>query len=155
MMGNSVRDQDYELWVLLAQTRELMYKARQKELAQYNISPQQSAVLFIIKALGDEVTPAEIARYLLREHHSVSELLKRMEKDGLVSKIKDSAKKGRVKILLTQKGEQANKHSMKRKSIKEIISCLSDEERQQLQSSLKKLRDSALKLAVARELPFP
>jgi len=145
----------YELWVLLAQTREAMYKARHKELTKYNLSPRQSAVLFIIKALGDGVAPVEISRYLFREHHSVTELLSRMEKEGLVRKVKDLDKKGRVKIFLTPKGQQVYTHSMKRKSIKEIISCLSEEERQQLWSSLKKLRDNALKMAAVRELPFP
>jgi len=154
-MNNTLGGEDYELWVLLAQTREAMYKARQKELTKYNISPRQSAVLSIIKALGDGVAPAEISRYLFREHHSVTELLGRMEKDGLVRKVKDEDKKGRVKIFLTPKGQQVYTHSMKRKSIKEIISCLSEEERQQLRSFLKRLRDNALKVAAVRELPFP
>lgn len=149
------KDQDYELWVLLAQTREAMYKARQKELIKYELSPRQSAVLFAIQAIGDGATLTDIARLLFRELHSTSELLTRMEKEGLIEKIKDTKKGSRIRITLTKKGKEAYKQSTKRESIREIMSCLSEEERQQLWSSLKKIRDRALQIGTVRELPFP
>ena len=80
------KDKSWELWVLLAQTRSVLYRVRQKELKQYNVSTEQSAVLFIIQAIGKKATPAEIARWLMRERNSVSSILGRMEKDGLVKK---------------------------------------------------------------------
>jgi hypothetical protein len=43
-MKDLTEDKDYELWVLLAQAREAMYTARQKELRRYDLSPRQSAV---------------------------------------------------------------------------------------------------------------
>jgi len=149
------KDQDYELWVLLAQAREAMYKARKKELIKYDLSPRQSAVLFAIQAIGDGATLTDIARLLFRELHSTSELLARMEKEGLIEKVKDIKKGSRIKITLTKKGQEAYNQSSKRESIREIMSCLSEEERQQLWSSLKKIRSRALQLVMVRELPFP
>jgi len=149
-------DQDYELWVLLAQVREVMFKARQKELQRYNLSPRQSAVLFIIHAIGDKVTPAEISRWLLRESQSVSEILSRMEKQGLLRKVKNLDRKNLVGVELTEKGIEAYNQSLRRESIHRIVSYLSDEERRQLYAILNTLRDGVLREA-GNELrtPFP
>ena len=154
-MANINTDEDYNLWVLLAQTRDALYKARQKELNKYDISPRQSAVLFIIQAIGAHATAAEIARYLFRETHSTYELLLRMEKEKLIKGTKNRNNKKPVSFKLTQKGLKAYNHSQERKAIREIISCLTKEEREQLKSSLKKLQDTALRLLAVRELAFP
>jgi len=152
-MVNISTDEEYNLWVLLAQTRDALFKARQKELTDYDISPRQSAVLFIIQAIGDNATAAEIAKYLFRETHSTYELLLRMKKERLIKSIKNKTKKEVYK--LTPKGIRAYNHSLKRDSIREIVTSLSREERVQLKSSLKKLRDTALRILTAKELPFP
>jgi len=55
-------DQDYGLCVLLQQTCKAILEACQQELKQYGISPSQAMALFVIKAIGDKATPAEIAR---------------------------------------------------------------------------------------------
>ena len=144
-MKDFTEDKDYELWVLLAQAREAMYKARQKELRLYNLSPRQSAVLFIIRAIGDKVTPAEISRWLLREPHSVSEIISRMEKQGLLKKVRDLYRKNLVRIELTEKGSEAYNQAIKRDSIHTIMSALSDEERRQFSTMLEKIRYRALK----------
>ena len=150
-------DQDYKLWVLLDQANTTILNAREDELRQYHVSAMQAAVLFIIKAIGKEVTPAEIARWLLRKPHTVSGLLTRMEKAGLVKKTKDFAKKNMIRVTLTAKGEKAHNQSLKRESISQIMSCLSPEERRQLELYLKKLRDEALKepRVKRKRLPFP
>ena len=83
----------FELWTLLGQVRHAMYQARKKELQRFKISPRQSMVMYIILALGDKATPSAIARWLFRETHSVSEFLKRMEKEGLIRKIRDFKKR--------------------------------------------------------------
>jgi len=135
------------------------YRAREKELSKYGITPRQAAVLFIVKVINateGEATPGKVSRWLLRESHTVSRILTRMENEGLVSKTKGSGKKNEINVTLTEKGEQLYKQSLKRESIKEIMSCLSEEERQQLDSSLEKLRNKALQnLETASQVPFP
>jgi len=149
-------DQDYNLWVLMRQTRDAMMKAREKELEKYGISSIQAAVLFTVKAIGPEATPAEISRRLVREPHSVSGLLSRMEKQGLVKRVKDLPKRNMVRVVVTDKGEAAYEMSTKRITMHETIAVLTEEERRNLWEYLQKLRDKALKLAgIGRELPFP
>lgn len=138
------RDQLYELWTLLAQTRDAMSRARQQELRRYNISNMQAATLFYIQALGKQATPAKISAWILRKRHTISELLSRMEKSGLVRKIKDLPKKNQIRFVLTEKGRQKYYQSSKRESIYRILSCVSEEERQQLRSCLQKLLQKSL-----------
>ncbi len=155
-MKNLSTDQDYDLWVLLRRTSLVVLKARERELAQYGISAVKAAVLLIVQAIGREATPAEISRHLLRESHSVSGLLSRMEREGLVNKIKDLDKKNRVRIAITEKGHEAYYQSAKRESLHNIMSVLSEKERRQLMSYLEKLRDKALlELAITHKPSFP
>jgi len=149
-------DKAYNLWVLLHQTRDAIFRVRDKELAKYGISPAEAAALFVIQATGENVTPAEISRWMLREPHTVTGLLNRMEKKGLVSRSKDSERKNLVRIRLTENGKQAYNQSTERGSIDHAISALSGQEQQQLGSYLQKLRDRALEeLKLEYVVPFP
>lgn len=122
--------QDYNLWVLLHQARDVIYKAKEKELRQYGLSPIKAAVLFVIKAIGDKATPAEIARWVFREPNSITELINRMAGKGLVRKTRDPDKKNLVRVTLTEKG--------------------------QLRSLLEKLRNRGCEeLGVDYRVPFP
>jgi len=155
MSDSLLRDDDYNMWVLLYRTMEAIYKARQKELSQYGTSVNQAAVLFTVLAVGDKANPAEIARWLFREPHSVSELLSRMEKDGFVKKVKNFDRKNLVRITLTEKGKHAFDHSNKRESIHKIMSVLSEKKRRQLRSGLMALRDKALEELGMPPMPYP
>ena len=144
-MGNSLSiEQDYALWVLLVQTGETIYRARRKELRAYGISTMQAAVLTVIQAIGHKATPAEISRWIFRESHTVSGLLKRMEAEGLVRMTKDLDWKNMIRVTLTDKGQQAYEMSRKRESIRRIFSILSKDQRRQLEEYLRALLSEAL-----------
>jgi DNA-binding MarR family transcriptional regulator len=146
MKNQLINDQDYNLWILLHETSEMIGKARHNELDKYNIKIRQAAVLFAVKVIetsGEYATPGKISKWLLREPNTISRILNRMEKEGLINKIRNSINRNEIEITLTKKGEQAYIQSLKRKTIQETMSCLSIEERQQMRSSLRKLRDKA------------
>ncbi len=156
MNNRSSADQDYKLWWLLGQTRHAVFQARAKELSKHGISGRQAAALFAIQAIGQGATPAEVSRWVSREPHSVSALLTRMERDGLVTKVSDLHRKNLIRLALTEKGQEAYRQSAKRGTIHRILSVLSEEERYQLWSSLERLRDKALEeLGTDRKPPFP
>lgn len=149
-------DRDYNTWVLLHQAKDAVFKAREKELSQYGITAMEAAALFIIQAIGDKAKPAEISRWIFREHHTVSALLSRMEKKGLITKAKDLNRKNQWMIGLTEKGRNAYRQSVKRESIHAAMSPLSENERQRFESYLKKVRDQAVKHSVSEPtFPFP
>ena len=151
-----IMDSDFRLWIMLRQARDAIRKIRARELNQYGITAGQAAVLFVIKAIGEDVTPAQISQWRIQERHSISAILNRMEKDGLVTKAKDLPRKNQVRVSLTPKGEKACEQAVKRESIHKILSCLSEEEHEQLTSCLQRLRNEALEnLGVTNYPPFP
>ena len=149
-------ENEYRLWVLLHHTRDVMFKAREKELRKYGITCMQSAVMFIIKANDGKATPSTIAKWLLRAPHTVSGILTRMERESLVKKTANSNVKGQMNVSLTERGEEVYRQTLQRKSIQEIMSCLPEQERKQLSLSLEKLRHESFRnLAIPEQIPFP
>lgn len=149
-------NQYYDLWNLLSEVRDAIVRTREMEASQFGISAPQTQVLFFVQAIDGPVTPAQLSRLLFRESQSVSGLLTRMEKQGLVKRVKDLDRRNQVRIVMTEKGRQAYNQSTQRKSIQRIMSSLSKEERRQLKSYLQTLKDKALKeLAIVRQRPLP
>jgi len=160
MENHCTNDYQFNTWWLLHQAQHAIFRVRGKELSQYNLTLEQASVLFVIKVLSEtdrKTTPGVIARCVLREPHAVSKILTRMEKDGLVKKINGlGRKKNEVLVNLTAKGLTAYKHSIKRDSIHETMSCLTEEECIQLRLLLDKLRDKALQeLTETKKVDFP
>ena len=137
-------NKEYDIWILLSRVYHLIAMLRKLELSKFDILPVQSYILFIIKALGDDTTPSRISEYVYQQRSSISDILNRMEKQGLIKKTSNSGSKKRVIITLTDKGEKALTLSRKREYLHKIISSLTEEKRQQLESGLEILRDSAI-----------
>ena len=143
-MDNSLAlDEYYRLWLLLSQTRSAIFKVRHKKVGQY-LHPNQAAALVSIWALEGQVTPAALARRLFLEPHTVSELIIRMEKKGLVSKARDTKRGNVVRISITEKGREVCIKAMGQDFIHKIISTLSDKQREQMQTCLTLLYEKAL-----------
>lgn len=147
---------DHALLTLLDQACHMAMETRNRELTRFGITGEQAAVLFAVKAIGGKATPAEISRWVLRESQSTSAILSRMEKAGLVVRVKDLERKNMVRIAMTEKGERAYRGSLKRTSSQRLLSPLSETERRELRSYLERLRNKALRvLGVAYKPPFP
>jgi DNA-binding MarR family transcriptional regulator len=139
-----VGDRDYEIFGLLISTTESILKARQKELSEYNIEPARSGVLITIAQLGNEATPVAIGKHLSRTRHSISELLSRAEKDGLVEKKRDIERKNGVRVVLTPKGKEVAQKTAKGLILPKIMSSLTGKERQDLRKLLNVLFNKAM-----------
>jgi DNA-binding MarR family transcriptional regulator len=136
-------DEYFMLWVLVAQNRDAILRARERDYARFGISNERRAVLFIIQNNGGRAAPVKIARDLFRELHSVTEMLKRMENDGLITRRKGSGK-SRVEVTLTEKGLDVFNQSLHNDTDKRIFSVLTPEERERFASYLWKLRRQVL-----------
>ena len=143
-MQNTRNTQIYDFWILLGRTYRLIAQAEAKELGEYDISREQNYILFIIHTLGDRATPSEISKHTYRKQNSVTELLNRMETNGLVVKTRKLVKKSRINVRLSKKGLATYHKTSKIESINKIVSTLSRDELETLSSCLKKLKDSAV-----------
>jgi len=154
MVEKPVFDKYYSLWLLLSQTRSAIFKVRHKKVGQY-LHPNQAAALISIWAFEGQVTPAALSRRLFLEPHSVSELIIRMQKNGLVTKKKDKKRGNVVRISITKKGREVCQQVMGQELIHQLLASLSDEQRKQLRECLLILYAEALKeLGIEGELPL-
>jgi MarR family transcriptional regulator, organic hydroperoxide resistance regulator len=141
----STDDQDQDLWFLLTHTRYAIFRAREKELQRYGVSPEQVSLLFVVQALGNKATPATLSRHLIRQPHTVSALVDRMARRGLVKKVKDLDRKNLVRVVMTDKGQKTYDISTKRGPIHRIINTLSEDEKKVFRDMLERLLIKARK----------
>jgi len=148
-------DDDYNLIAVINQTSHAWSLARTRELAKYgyNLSIMRSAVLLVLQVLDNNATPTQISQWMLREPHTISALLDRMEKDGLIRRFRDMHKKNTVRVAMTEKGREAYQKSLERETFHSLMSVLSAEEREQLRNVMTKLWLRALH-EVKHEVPW-
>jgi len=127
-------DRDYDLWNLFTSARYATFRAREKELQRYGLTPGHAQILFVVQALKENARVTEISRYVLRQPHSVSTMVNRMIKLGLVKKVSGAAHK-RI-IILTVKGLEAYELTAKRGPVHRIMQSLTEEQRLQFQNAL-------------------
>lgn len=140
---NPADENDYQLWVMLDHLRYMIFLARKEELARYGVTPEQANILYVLRANENSCTINEIMGYTQRKHHSISTLVNRMEKRGLVTKRK--ASRGRkLNIEITEKGHELIK-TMKRDSFSQIFKCLAEEDKEVLIAYLCRLINSSYK----------
>jgi DNA-binding MarR family transcriptional regulator len=132
-------DEFQDLYLLFARSRYLTTRARERELQRYGLTPEQAQVLFVAQALGNRATPAEISRLILRQPHTVSTIVDRMQKKGLIKKVKDLERKNLVRVALTKKGSEAYALTTKRGPIHRILGTLSKKEREELHKYLSRI----------------
>ena len=141
---SKIEDKEYDIWILLSRVYHLIAMLRKLELSKFNILPTQSYILFIIKALGDDTTPSRVSEFVYQQRSSISDILNRMVKQGLIKKTTNKGSNKRVIVTLTEKGEKSLARSRNREYLHKVMSSMTDEEKQQLESGLEKLRDSAI-----------
>lgn len=136
-------DEYFGLFVLVAQTKDAILRARQVEYEPYGINNERRALLWVIQSYGGSASPVQIARRFFRELQSITEMLRRMEKDGLVTRHRGTGRSKTV-VRLTTKGSETLKQSMHNETDQRIFSVLTADERDQLAAYLLKLRAKAL-----------
>ena len=134
-------DRDINLYILLDQVDSIVTNAVELELKHLHLTQPQARVLTMLSREDKPATIDELAKWTLKEFNSVSTLINRMEKKGLVKKSKQP---GELKtyISLTEKGNDLYHKKVTERSIHLIFDKLSAEEKKGLDTMLKKLRDT-------------
>jgi DNA-binding MarR family transcriptional regulator len=136
----------YKLHIMLHQADDINHRHREKELVRYGITPEQSSTLICIYCLGEKATPAEVARWLAREPHSIFVILRRMLKMGLIDMQPHYKNKHMFRVSLTTTGHDAYLNSVKFLAPIQIFTSLPKAERQYLMYLLQKIRDRGIRL---------
>lgn len=148
---------------LLNETHDLILRARDLGLKGAGITTEQADVLWAIDVEEKfsegkgHATPSRLARFCMRQPHTMSGMLTRMESIGLVKRKRgaDKKRKNLVWIELTPKGKEALKTAAKQTVADEIFNSIGSGERIELVRLLEKLQKKALhKVKDLQPLPF-
>jgi DNA-binding MarR family transcriptional regulator len=120
-----------KLWLFLIQTSDLLRACTDQLFRKYKMTSEQYDVLVSVKYLGDRVNMTDMAAWLRRSPNSVSMLVDRMVKAGLVRRTRDRRDRRVVYVTATSKGEdmvgRANPTTLE--LIQELLSPLSPDDR--------------------------
>ena len=144
-MASQNKEKYYDLWASLYRTRDFVFALRKEELSKHGISPGQSSVMWAINQLNNKANNKDISRYIFRKRHSTYEMIARMEKQGLVEKVREDTGSKSDRVGLTPKGEEVWKNSRKEGFIPKIFSVLTEKECKQLHHCLAKLQNETIK----------
>ena len=119
------------LWFITHRTRDALRSCEDKVFGKYGLTTEQYSLLAIMKLLDGPVRPTDLARWLERKTNSVSMLVDRMVKAGLVRRVRDRRDRRAVRVVITSKGENALKPATIAgfEFIQEITSPLSHEDK--------------------------
>jgi DNA-binding MarR family transcriptional regulator len=134
-------DPEINLYIMLNQTCNIVSNAVELELKSFRVTQPQVRVLTMLSREDRPVTIDELANWCLKEFNTISTLINRMEKNGLVQKIKkDNDLK--TYIVLAEKGSVLYHQQVTERSIHLVFGKLSAEEKTQFDALLKKVRDT-------------
>ena len=147
----------YQLFALLAETFHALFDARKRELDPSGVTMKRARALWGIGAMNRPTTVAEMSPMLGRDRHTTAQMLRRMEKEGLLERHQGLYRNNAIAWTLTDKGEEDLRRSLERHEIiDEIVSVLPEDEKKSLNDCLKRLRDAArAKAAVSPRFPEP
>lgn len=127
----------YAIWGKITEVYDLICKARSVELRKLGITAEQSKILRVLMVEKGTSTITEISDMTLKRHNTISLIIKRMEKTGLVKREKIYSS-NRYQITVTEKGIRLFE-TMPLNSIDMIFSALSSDEKKTFMSLLDKL----------------
>lgn len=128
---------DYSIWGKITEVYDLICKARTVELRKLGLTAEQSKILRVLMVENGTSTINDIADMTQKRHNTISLIVKRMEKAGLIKRNKIPSS-NRYQIAITEKGIRLFE-TMPLNSIDMIFSTLSSDEKQTLMSLLDKL----------------
>lgn len=135
------------------QVHESLNKLEDKMHRNLGITTQQFGVLAAIKSILPPATPTAIAEWLDRNTNSVTLILDRMEKDGLVSRIRDLDDRRSLRLEIKEKGIKSFGEGIERhrELYKELMSCLSQDEIQELVRLIDKVLEKTFEMRQLKE----
>ena len=101
--GNTV----LRLWLLLHRVRDALVACEDSVFKEYGLTTEQYGLLASVKSYGGSSRPIDLALLLERSPNSVSMLVDRMVKAGLVRRTRDRRDRRTVNVTVTGKGEKA------------------------------------------------
>lgn len=113
-----------------------------RSLAGHGITPEQWQVMAVLEYSKNPVSQREIVELSLKDKHTISRIISKMEKNGWVTKNQDSKDARITVICLTTAGQVLAKKipGILKKRFKRIKNTISEDEKRAALVTLKKMR---------------
>ncbi|MDP2918671.1 MAG: MarR family winged helix-turn-helix transcriptional regulator [Dehalococcoidia bacterium] len=131
-----------KVWILFRHTNDLISKYFDDTLTEEKgISYQQFMVLLAMALTGCNATATVLSDQLDRNPNTLSTILDRMQKNGLVKKLRDIPDRRNVRVVMTAKGKARFGEGLKVSVgiIKKLTAAFTDDELETFASLISKL----------------
>jgi DNA-binding MarR family transcriptional regulator len=133
-------------WAEVSITSSVLRKAWEMELADFGLTVPQVLVLELLAASPEPLTPGRLALFMYRKPHTISALLGRMEKQGLIRRRRDPKRENTVLVSMSKKGKESFELQRDANRVRNITACLSKQDLSALHEINQKLRARGLDL---------
>jgi DNA-binding MarR family transcriptional regulator len=133
-------------WLVIYQAYNAIFKVTELALLPQNLSLPQLHLLSVLKKGGGILTTGEIGRAMVKASQTITGLVDRLEEPGLVERFFDRRDRRKTWVRLTPKGERklAEALPVANRLAEELSSVLTDQELQDLEAKVEKLRSAAM-----------
>ena len=142
----------FNLWRLLDCSRFVIGRLRDIELARIGLTQEQAAILQMLINRKGKATVTDFSNYWMRQRHSVSTLVNRMQKQGFVKTLKHPGHK-ELEIIIAPEGK-SRYAKLTAYPIDRIFSFLTPEEVQKLTQCLNILLNASRSLLGLKNIKF-
>jgi MarR family transcriptional regulator for hemolysin len=134
------------LWFLIHRETGLLRRCEDQMYGQNGLTTEQFSVLAAMKYVSDPVRPTDVAEWIGRSPNSVSMIVDRMVKAGLLRRIRDRKDRREVNLVATTKAKNAFERSTEVgwEFVEQIMSPLSQDDRHSLARLIETLRYQTL-----------
>jgi DNA-binding MarR family transcriptional regulator len=131
---------------VIYQAYNAIFKVTELALLPQNLSLPQLHLLSVLKKGGGILTTGEIGRAMVKASQTITGLVDRLEEPGLVERFFDRRDRRKTWVRLTPKGERklAEALPVTNRLAEELSSVLTDQELQDLEAKVEKLRSAAM-----------
>ena len=135
------------LWFMIHRTHNMLKACEDQVFGKHKITTEQYVVLVTIKYLGSHVRPTDVARLLAHSPNSVSMIVDRMVRAGLLRRVRDRHDRRVVFLIITSKGEEVLKPAIVAgwEFVQKVLSPLSSGDRETLLNLLLTVQYEACK----------
>jgi len=133
-------------WITIYQADNAIYKLAELALLPHGLSLPQLHLLAVLKKGDGPITTGEIGRAVVKSSQTITGLVDRLEEPGFVERVFDRSDRRKVWVRLTEKGERkfAEAFPVANRLAEELSAVLTDQELQDLQAKIEKLRSAAM-----------
>jgi DNA-binding MarR family transcriptional regulator len=133
-------------WITVYQAYNAVFKVAELTLLPHALSLPQIHLLGVLKKGGGTLTTGEIGRAMVKASQTITGLVDRLEEPGLVERVFDRRDRRKTWVRLNEKGERklAEAQPVFNRLVDEIFSVLTDQDLQDVQAKVGKLRGAAM-----------